>query len=189
MGAPKGNQFAKGNPGGGRPSSYDKKFVKIAESLCRLGATDLEVADTLGIAVNTLYSWKAHHKEFSDALKNAKDSADDRVERSLYQRAVGYTFESEKIAINSAGDITRAPYREHVPPETGACAFWLKNRRKEHWRDRHEVEVGGVGDFERMNEHELRDFIAAEAKTLRLSAPGTEESPNQGIARGSGRLN
>jgi hypothetical protein len=28
-----------------------------------------------------------------------------------------------------------APYVEHVPPDTTAAIFWLKNRDPQHWRD------------------------------------------------------
>jgi hypothetical protein len=28
-----------------------------------------------------------------------------------------------------------APYVEHVPPDTTAAIFWLKNRDPAHWRD------------------------------------------------------
>ena len=143
MAAPKGNRFAKGNPGGGRPSSYGPSAIRIAESMCKLGATDVEVADALGIGVRTLYEWKAAHKEFSAALKSAKDVADERVERSLYHRAVGYTFDSVKI-FQVAGEPLVVPFREHVPPDTTACIFWLKNRRKEQWRDKQDVELSGV---------------------------------------------
>jgi hypothetical protein len=34
------------------------------------------------------------------------------------------------------------PYVEYVPPDTTACIFWLKNRRKDLWRDR--VDVAGL---------------------------------------------
>ena len=30
-------------------------------------------------------------------------------------------------------------YREHVPPDVTACIFWLKNRRPDLWRDRHDL--------------------------------------------------
>jgi hypothetical protein len=29
-----------------------------------------------------------------------------------------------------------APYTEHYPPDTTAAIFWLKNRRRNEWRDR-----------------------------------------------------
>lgn len=62
--------------------------------------------------------------------------ADDRVERSLYQRAVGYQADAVKIFMPAgAAEPVYAPYRENVQPDTTAAIFWLKNRRKEQWRD------------------------------------------------------
>ena len=52
-----------------------------------------------------------------------------RVERSLYQRAVGYHYDSVKIFMPAgAKKPIYAPYVEHVPPDTIAAIFWLKNR-------------------------------------------------------------
>lgn len=128
----------------GRPSKYEPGFVDQARKLCELGATDYEMAQFFEVDRATIYRWKIEHKDFCDAIKNAKDIADERVERSLYQRAVGYTFESEKI-FNEKGEIVRADCVEHVPPDTTACIFWLKNRRKEDWRDRQQHELMGEG--------------------------------------------
>ena len=33
-----------------------------------------------------------------------------------------------------------APYREHVPPDTTAAIFWLKNRDPARWRDAWQME-------------------------------------------------
>ena len=33
-----------------------------------------------------------------------------------------------------------APYVEHVPPDTTAAIFWLKNRDPAHWRDAWQLE-------------------------------------------------
>ena len=188
MPAPKGNKFAKGNPGGGRPSGYGPHAIRIAEAMCKLGATDVDLASALEISVTTLDSWKTKYEEFSAVLKAGKEVADERVVRSLYNRAVGYTFDSEKI-FQVAGEALRVPVKEHVPPDTTACIFWLKNRRKDQWRDRHEHEVGGVGDFDRMNDVELRQFIAAAAIETSESGEGTEKPGSAGIARGPRRLN
>lgn len=122
----------------GRPSSYKTEFSKQAEKFCKLGATDLELADFFGVTINTIGNWKSQFPEFLGALKLGKDAADDRVESSLYQKAIGYTFESEKV-FQFQGDIVRAATREHVPPDTTAMIFWLKNRRKDTWRDRQEL--------------------------------------------------
>ena len=56
-------------------------------------------------------NWKAQHPDFLGSLKAGKEEADARVERSLYSRAVGYSFNSEKIFCNKDGEVTRVPYR------------------------------------------------------------------------------
>lgn len=136
---------------GGRPSSYRKEFAEQALELCERGATDFELADFFRVDVRTIYNWKHSHPEFFHALKVGKDALDDRVERSLYQRAVGYSFNSEKI-FHFQGAITRAETVEHVPPDPGAAMSWLKNRRGDKWRDKSDVEHGLTA--------ELADIIA-----------------------------
>lgn len=123
----------------GRPSKYKPEFAAQATKLCELGATDREVADFFEVSERTLYRWQQEHPEFCQALKDGKDVADERVERSLYRRATGYSFDAEKI-MQHQGRVLRVPYVEHVPPDTTAMIFWLKNRRAEKWRDKHEVQ-------------------------------------------------
>jgi hypothetical protein len=123
----------------GRPTEYKPEFAAQAEKLCALGATDMELAEFFGVTDRTIYRWKHSHDDFCQALKVGKDALDDRVERSLYQRAVGYSFNSEKI-FHFQGSITRADTVEHVPPDPGAAMSWLKNRRGGAWRDKQEVE-------------------------------------------------
>jgi hypothetical protein len=69
-----------------------------------------------------------------------KEEADARVERSLYMRAVGYSYDAEKIFCDKNGKVTRVPYREHLPPDVTAQIFWLKNRDPAHWRDAWQVD-------------------------------------------------
>lgn len=126
----------------GRPSTYRPEFVEQAAKLCALGATDLEIADFFEVNVATLYRWKISHPEFCEAIQTAKDTADARVERSLYARATGYSHDAVKIFC-SEGVVTEAPYREHVPPDTAAAFIWLKNRRPNEWRDRKDVAHSG----------------------------------------------
>lgn len=122
---------------GGRPSAFKAEYIEQAKKLCEMGATDVEMADFFGVAVSTFYLWKNKQPQFSEALKAGKSAADERVERSLYHKAIGYTFESEKV-FQFQGQIIRAPVREHVPPDTTAMIFWLKNRRAEDWREKTE---------------------------------------------------
>lgn len=147
----------------GRPSKFDHAFVPQAEKLAALGATDIEVADFFGINVRTLYAWKNEHSEFSQALKVGKSTADDRVERSLFQRAIGYEQDDVKIFMPAnAPAPVYAPYRAKVAPDTTAAIFWLKNRRPDLWRDRSDITV----------RREVSDLTDAE-----LAAIATGRSP------------
>jgi len=126
----------------GRPTKYDPAYCDEARDLCAAGATDIELADHFGVNTSTIYAWRNVHEEFSKAVIAGKDAADDRVERAFFNRAVGYTFESEKV-FQFQGQIVRADTREHVPPDPGAALNWLKNRRPEKWRDKQVQEIEG----------------------------------------------
>lgn len=150
-------------PKGGRPPSYKPEYAAQAAMLCDLGATDQDLAKFFNTSITTVKNWKAKHPEFLSALKTGKGSADDRVERSLYQRAVGYSFDSEKV-FQFQGAVIRAPVVEHVPPDTTAAIFWLKNRRQNEWRDVHKVEHGRAGEFDDKSVDELRKIVEEGAK-------------------------
>ena len=129
----------------GRPSKYQPEYAKQAEKLAMLGATDQEMADFFEVSQSTLNLWKLRHPEFSESLKAGKESADDRVERSLYQMAVGYEQDEVKIFMPANAEApVYAPYRAKVAPNAGAAIFWLKNRRRDLWREKFEHEHGGL---------------------------------------------
>lgn len=143
----------------GRPSAYKAAFAKQAEKLCALGATDFELADFFGVDTRTIYRWKNVHADFCHALIVGKENSDTRVERALFNRAVGYSYESEKV-FQSQGDIIRAPIIEHVPPDPGAAKLWLTNRKPEEWRDKQDVQHSGAVE---VTTKEQRDAAVAAA--------------------------
>ena len=71
-----------------------------------------------------------------------------------------------------------APYVEHVPPDTTAAIFWLKNRRREESRDvsRHEQTGPNGGpimhatDFSNLSDDELARLIGSPATRLERDA-------------------
>lgn len=125
-----------------RPAKYQPEFAAQAAKLCLLGATDQEIADFFEIDVRTVYRWKHDHEEFCQALKGGKEVADERVERSLYQRAIGYEQDEVKIFMpGGASEPVYAPFRAKIAPDTTAAIFWLKNRRSGEWRDKTETDL------------------------------------------------
>ncbi len=142
----------------GRPSKYKPEFCEQGQKLCELGATDREVAEFFEVSESTLNVWKLSHKKFSECLKLGKQHSDDRVVKSLYRRATGYSYDTVKIFPPKlqSGEPIIVPYVEHVPPDTTACIFWLKNRIKEEWRDRHELTGADGGPVKTITSIEIK---------------------------------
>ena len=126
----------------GRPSKFDEGMREKIRQLCILGATDADSANFLDISISTLSNWKVEKPEFLEALKAAKSEADARVERSLYERAMGYEHDEVDIRV-IANQIVQTPIRKKYPPDTTAAIFWLKNRKPVEWRDKVENIVSG----------------------------------------------
>jgi hypothetical protein len=119
-------------------SVWSARLVPIAARMCSLGATDRDLAESFGCSVSTINQWKLDHEEFSAALNIGKEVPDTRVERSLLNRALGYTYEAVKI-VTVDGAPCSVKYTEHVPPDVVACIFWLKNRKPDQWRDKLDI--------------------------------------------------
>ena len=62
-------------------------------------------------------------------------------------------------------------YRQHIPPDTTAAVWYLKNRRPDRWRDsfRHEHAASPYDAIE--DPAELRALLTKQAQALGLIAP------------------
>jgi hypothetical protein len=70
-----------------------------------------------------------------------KTAANARVEKSLYERANGYSYPAVKIFMPAgAQQPVVVHYEERCPPGVGAAFIWLKNRDPDRWRDVQNVE-------------------------------------------------
>ena len=130
----------------GRPTLLMDWMPRIAGVLARLGAINRDYAEAFDVDERTIEEWMASDGDFSRAVKCARADADARVERSLFERATGYSHPEEKIFCNSYGEVTRVETRMQYPPDTKAAQLWLLNRRPEQWRNRSErVNVDAPG--------------------------------------------
>ena len=93
----------------------EKDKLTLLEGWARAGLTDEQIANNMGIATSTYYEWKNKYPEFSESLKKNKDIVDYEVENALLKNALD-------------GNVT-------------AQIFWLKNRKKEQWREKVEYET------------------------------------------------
>ncbi len=122
----------------------------LLSAWARDGATDEDIAKNIGIAPATLYEWKKRFPEISEALKKNKELADIVIENELYESCKGRTvtikkpIKVKKVRVTEKGErfetevIEYADEEVHIPPNTTAQIFWLKNRRPDRWRDKPE---------------------------------------------------
>ena len=116
-----------------RPTKYRPEFAEQAVKLCRLGATDDELADFFGVTTRSINNWKRDHPGFFQSLKAGKILADAEVADKLFKRATGYEHADVHVS-NYQGVITLTPVTKVYPADTTAAIFWLKNRQPKMWK-------------------------------------------------------
>ncbi|MDY3973460.1 MAG: helix-turn-helix domain-containing protein [Veillonella caviae] len=116
--------------------------LTLLKGFARNGYTDEDIAQKMGISAVTLYEWKKRFPQIAKALKKGKDVIDDEIEETLIKSAMGYSYDEviKELRKNDETDevelvVTRV-VRKHQPPNVTALIFWLKNRRRESWRDK-----------------------------------------------------
>lgn len=153
------------------------EIMTEARELGLSAATDFEIAQHFGVTQMTIDNWKRRYPQFGAALRLGKDIADERVAATLYHKARGYSFVSEKIFCTD-GVVTRVPTVEHVPPSDTAMIFWLKNRQRDQWREQNDVNVQGTVKVEQGDVRALAMALLATIKAG-LSAPIIEHDTEE----------
>jgi hypothetical protein len=82
----------------------------------------------------TIDSWIATIPEFSLAIKQGREGANEAVVSALFARATGMEQKMTKVFCHRGQPVT-ADYTVQLPPDVRACIFWLRNRRPEQWRE------------------------------------------------------
>lgn len=115
-------------------------LIKI-EGWAKDGLSDEQIAYNIGINKNTIYTWKKKYPAIHEVLKKGKEVVDRQVENALLKRALGYDYEEETKMVAESGKKSIKVVKKHIPPDTTAIIFWLKNRKREQWRDVNKIEI------------------------------------------------
>ena len=155
----------------GRPTLYRPEYAEQAHDCCLLGATNAEMAELFGVARRTIDNWLAGYPEFAASVRTGRMAADARVARSLFERAVGFRHTVERTVLHR-GEERKLTATVAYPPDTQACIFWLRNRRREIWGN-HRHEESGVTDAELLTILDEAGERAAAVATA-AAAPGDD---------------
>ena len=133
----------------GRKGKYEEWLTE--DGLTRLtgwardGLTHIQIAQNIGVGERTFSEWVTRFPAISAALKKGKEPVDIQVENALLRRALGYDYEETITEVEDlGGGRTKKHVRKvtkHVPADTTAQIFWLKNRKPKQWREKMEAAV------------------------------------------------
>lgn len=133
----------------GRIGKYEEWITE--DGLTRLtgwardGLTNIQIAQNIGIGERTFSEWVARFPAISTALKKGKEPVDIQVENALLKRALGYDYEETITDVEETGGKTSKKHirkiKKHMPGDTTAMIFWLKNRKPLQWREKTEKAV------------------------------------------------
>lgn len=119
----------------GPDSQFKPEYCDLARRVSMLGATNEDLAGILGVCRNTVGNWMREYPQFKAAMEEGKLTADATVAEKLYQRATGYQRPATRYFSTKEGPPQRVDYTHHHAPDTAACIFWLRNRRRADWRE------------------------------------------------------
>ncbi len=133
----------------------------------RDGLTDEQIANNCKIKRQTLYDWEKKYPDILNTIKKNKEIVDYEVENALFKKTKGYNakvlknVKVKRVEYNEKGFKTNE-YEEvievydeiHIPADTTAQIFWLKNRKPDKWRDK-------PNEINPNNENDINSFINA----------------------------
>lgn len=145
-------------------AKYDEWLTE--EGLLRIGGwakdglTDEQIAQNASVSYSTFREWKKRFPALSAVLKENKEVVDRQVENALLKSALGFHYSEETVT--NKGDVVEVTKFEK--PSTTAQIFWLKNRKRNEWRDKQNIEHSGGIEVENkysyMSEEERKAAIA-----------------------------
>ena len=128
------------NPVGRPRFEVTPEVLKEVEEMAGRGLTISQMASCLGISPATIYNKQSEYLEFLETIKKGKAIGLQKVTNALFENA---TVERDNVAI----------------------IYYLNNRDKENWSNKHEVattvEHKNVIDLTRMSDDQLSAIAAA----------------------------
>lgn len=121
----------------GRPSKYESnvkpRFDEITEWL-KLGATEKEIAENLGVNHKVFCRYKKQYSELNALIKKGRKQPVQAIKAALYKRAVGFSYTEGKFIEDDEGHWKKETYTKTALPDPTAAMMLLKHWDKdEEW--------------------------------------------------------
>lgn len=138
----------------------------LLKGWARDGLTDEEIARKMHISPSTFYDWQKKYSEISEAIKKGREPVnvvleDTAIERATTWRTVKEVTKEPRLD-RQTGKVEMAVVREvekRVPPDSTLLIFLMKNRMKDKYGDKQQLEISGQLDtnpFAGLTEEQLR---------------------------------
>ena len=149
------------NPVGRPRFEVTPEVLKEVEEMAGRGLTISQMASCLGISPATIYNKQSEYLEFLETIKKGQAIGLQKVTNALFENA---TVERDNVAI----------------------IYYLNNRDKENWSNKHEVattvEHKNVIDLTRMSDDQLSAIAAAfKQADTGASSSGALPQINEGV--------
>ena len=125
-----------------RPEDWlEPDMLMLLEGWAREGLFDKDIAKKMNVSEATLNNYKKKYPKVKEALRKGIELVDIEVENALFKKAIGYTITINEQKLDKDGCVHDLKREVPFPPDTTAQIVGLKNRKRNEWRDKVEVET------------------------------------------------
>lgn len=114
--------------------------LELIKNWSRNTFTKSEIADRMGVNLNTLLKWQKQYVEINKAMNVTREIVDFQVENAVLKAALGYKTKEIKVTVGKKVvngemvEMLKETTVKEVPPNIKAAMFWLNNRKFDDWK-------------------------------------------------------
>lgn len=163
-------------------NSYRPEYAQMCLIMCSDGKTDFELSSLFGVRPQVIQHWIMLYPQFRKGYKVGSRTADSRVERALYSRAVGYHYdlvtygeddETGEVVVKSKKTI-------YKPADQRAIEFWLVNRLSDQWKTKQSADEDQLRPvIYQIDPQKLKGMNITDLKVLRSALQSMQQIEHQ----------
>jgi hypothetical protein len=118
----------------GTPNKYNEALhPRLAEAVAKMGGSLNDIAEACEVSPQAVDKWMVRWPEFAAATRVGWEASCARLERSLYQRALGGPFKTQK-AVGTGKGVEVVEVEEYLPGDVNAAKWLLASRAPDKWK-------------------------------------------------------